>query len=125
MNNLLTGRNSIASAAASMVPPTIAGAQSKSRGLLSLSVDEAKPAAAPRANWKDAGLICSPFAKLKTVPVRAVVVREGFWPKLRKMNLESSIPSMREELVTHGRMDNLRRCGDFVGGLRVSPRRLW
>jgi hypothetical protein len=108
-----------------MVQPAIAGAQSKSRGLLSLFADEVKPAAAHRPNWKDAGLISSPFAKLETVPVRAVVVQEGFWSKRRKMNLESSIPSMREELVTHGRMDNLRRCGYFFGVLRVSPRRLW
>jgi hypothetical protein len=51
----------------------------------------------------------SPYAKLHTVPVRAVTIEEGFWSKRRKTNIESSIPSMRVELEDHGRMDNFRR----------------
>ena len=51
----------------------------------------------------------SPYAKLKTVPVRAVVIRDGFWSQRRRTNLVSSIPSMHEELLEHGRMDNFLR----------------
>jgi DUF1680 family protein len=41
--------------------------------------------------------------------VRAVTLEEGFWSKRRKTNVERSIPSMREQLEQHGRMDNFRR----------------
>ena len=47
--------------------------------------------------WKDQGVLNlanSPYAKLHTVPVRAVTIDEGFWSKRRKTNVESSIPSM-------------------------------
>ena len=62
--------------------------------------------------WKDQGvlnLVNSPFAKLHSVPVRAVTIEEGFWSQRRKTNVKSSIPSMRKELEEHGRMDNYRR----------------
>ena len=62
--------------------------------------------------WKDQGVLNlanSPYAKLRTVPVRAVTVNEGFWSKRRKTNVERSIPTMREQLEAHGRMDNFRR----------------
>ena len=62
--------------------------------------------------WKDQGvlnLVNSPFAKLHSVPVRAVTIEEGFWSQRRKTNVKSSIPSMRKELEQHGRMDNYRR----------------
>jgi uncharacterized protein len=62
--------------------------------------------------WQDQGVLNlanSPYAKLRTVPVRAVTIEEGFWSKRRKTNVESSIPSMRVELEEHGRMDNFRR----------------
>jgi DUF1680 family protein len=74
--------------------------------------DEPQPAAAPSTSWKDAGVIDltrSPFAKLKTVPVRAVTIQEGFWSKRRNTNVSSSIPTMHDELVAHGRMDNFLR----------------
>lgn len=51
----------------------------------------------------------SPYAKLHNVPVHAVTIRDGFWAKRRKTNVESSIPSMREQLLAHGRMDNFLR----------------
>jgi uncharacterized protein len=62
--------------------------------------------------WQDQGVINtanSPFAKLHSVPVRAVTIEEGFWSKRRKTNIERSIPSMRGGLEQHGRMDNFRR----------------
>ncbi len=67
---------------------------------------------APRLSWRDQGVLNlanSPYAKLHCVPVRAVTIQEGFWSKRRKTNVERSIPSMREELEQHGRMDNYRR----------------
>lgn len=62
--------------------------------------------------WRDQGVLNlanSPYAKLHTVPVRAVTIEEGFWSKRRETNVESSIPTMRDQLLEHGRMDNFRR----------------
>ncbi len=62
--------------------------------------------------WRDQGVLNlanSPYAKLHTVPVRAVTINEGFWSKRRTTNVERSIPTMREQLEAHGRMDNFRR----------------
>jgi DUF1680 family protein len=62
--------------------------------------------------WKDQGILHlekSPYAKLHNVPVRAVTIHDGFWSQRRKINVDSSIPSMRKELEDHGRMDNFRR----------------
>ena len=112
MKNILTRRTFIASTAASMIPSAIAGAQPKSGHLLSFLTGESKAASAPSEEWKDAGVIDvsrSPFAKLKTVPVRAVSIQNGFWSKRRRTNVISSIPSMHDELVAHGRMDNFLR----------------
>ena len=69
-------------------------------------------AAGSKLAWQDQGVINtanSPYAKLHSIPVRAVTIDEGFWSKRRKTNLERSIPTMREELEEHGRMDNFRR----------------
>src|ERR1700685_2921013 len=62
--------------------------------------------------WQDQGVLNlanSPYAKLHSVPVRAVTIEEGFWSKRRKTNVDRSIPTMRAELEEHGRMDNFRR----------------
>jgi DUF1680 family protein len=63
-------------------------------------------------DWKNAGVIAtrnSLYAKLKSVPVQAVTIETGFWSKRRAINVESSIPSMRQQLLDHGRMDNFLR----------------
>ena len=63
-------------------------------------------------DWRDAGIIStrnSPYAKLKSVPVRAVTIQPGFWSRRRQTNVDASIPSMRLELLEHGRMDNFLR----------------
>ncbi|MGA7859189.1 MAG: beta-L-arabinofuranosidase domain-containing protein [Terracidiphilus sp.] len=112
MKTTLSRRTFIASAAASMIPSALGHAQPGSGGVLSLFADDTPPVSAEQAAWKDAGVIDltrSPFAKLKTVPVRAVSIEEGFWSKRRKTNLNSSIPTMHDELVAHGRMDNFLR----------------
>jgi DUF1680 family protein len=69
-------------------------------------------AEAPLLPWREQGVLnlaSSPYAKLHSVPVRAVTIEEGFWSKRRKTNVERSIPTMREQLEQHGRMDNFRR----------------
>src|SRR3954451_19066494 len=68
--------------------------------------------AAAMLPWQDQGVINtanSPYAKLHSVPVHAVTIAEGFWSKRRATNVERSIPTMRQELEEHGRMDNFRR----------------
>jgi DUF1680 family protein len=80
-----------------------------SRALGEAASAGADPALLP---WRDQGVLNlanSPYAKLHSVPVRAVTIEEGFWSKRRKTNVERSIPTMREELEQHGRMDNYRR----------------
>ncbi len=80
--------------------------------------------ASPILPWQDQGVLNltnSPFAKLHTVPVRAVTIEEGFWSKRRKTNVESSIPSMRTELEEHGRMDNYRRLVGKSSAAQTGP----
>lgn len=77
-----------------------------------LSFAAGPDAAASPLPWKDQGVLNlanSPHAKLHGVPVRAVTIEEGFWSKRRQTNVERSIPTMRQELEDHGRMDNFRR----------------
>jgi len=66
---------------------------------------------APLADWKGKGIVDlgrSPYAKLRQVPISAVTIT-GFWASRRKTNVVHSIPSMHEELLQHGRMDNFLR----------------
>jgi DUF1680 family protein len=112
MKRRLSRRKFIASVTFSIVPSAIAYSQPKSGGLLALLADEPRPAKPAKTDWKDAGVIDlnnSPYAKLKTVPVRAVVIQDGFWLQRRKTNEVASIPSMHEELLEHGRMNNFLR----------------
>src|SRR3981189_2057240 len=112
MKGRLSRRRFIASAALSIVPSAIAYAQPKSGGLLALLRGEPGPAKPSKTDWKDAGVIDlnnSPYAKLKTVPVRAVTIEDGFWSQRRRTNQAASIPSMHEELLEHGRMNNFLR----------------
>jgi uncharacterized protein len=63
-------------------------------------------------SWRDQGVLNlanSPYAKLHSVPVRAVTIEAGFWSKRRHTNVNRSIPTMRDQLERHGRMDNFRR----------------
>ncbi|MFY9853682.1 MAG: beta-L-arabinofuranosidase domain-containing protein, partial [Terracidiphilus sp.] len=112
MKSNLSRRTFIASAAVSMITPAIASAQPKTGGVLSLFAGEPQPTNSSVETWTEAGVIDlshSPFAKLKTVPVKAVVLQDGFWSQRRKTNVDSSIPSMHDELLAHGRMDNFLR----------------
>jgi uncharacterized protein len=63
--------------------------------------------------WRDQGVLNlakSPYAKLHSVPVRAVTMESGgFWSPRRQTNVSASIPSMGKLLEVNGRMDNFRR----------------
>jgi DUF1680 family protein len=113
MRNPFSRRTFIASAAASMIPPAIAHAGHGSASLLSMLTETPQPPAPQKSEaWKNAGVIdlsSSPYAKLKTVPVRAVTIQEGFWSQRRKTNIASSIPTMHDQLLAHGRMNNFLR----------------
>ena len=74
--------------------------------------------------WRDQGVINtanSPYAKLHSVPVRAVTIEEGFWSKRRKTNVERSIPTMHDELEAHGRMNNFRRLVGKSSEPQIGP----
>jgi hypothetical protein len=103
MSDLVSRRNFLASttlaAAATLTVPR------RAHGMLVASKTE------PFADWKMKpvmDLSRSPYAKLRQVPVGAVTVT-GYWASRRRTNVESSIPSMHEELVQHGRMTNFER----------------
>jgi hypothetical protein len=122
MKSELSRRRFLASAAASVVPVVIAKASPRVAGALN-SLAATVPDS-PAKIWKDAGVIDvsrSPYAKLKTVPVRAVEIQEGFWSKRRVTNLESSIPSMHDELVDHGRMNNFLRLEGKSSAPQIGP----
>jgi hypothetical protein len=112
VKNPFSRRTFIASAAAAILPPALAHAKQGPAGLLSM-LSATPPQPTPQGEaWKDAGVLDlanSPYAKLQSVPVRAVTINDGFWSQRRKTNLASSIPTMHDELLAHGRMDNFLR----------------
>jgi DUF1680 family protein len=74
--------------------------------------------------WRNQGIIQtanSPFAKLHSVPIRAVTIEEGFWSKRRQTNVEHSIPTMHDQLEAHGRMENFRRLVGKSSASQVGP----
>jgi uncharacterized protein len=94
-----------------------------SHALAHLAVDT-QTTTRPKEDGRNAGVIDlskSPYAKLKTVPVSAVVIQDGFWSKRRTTNLASSIPSMHDELVAHGRMDNFLRLEGKSSAPQIGP----
>ncbi len=104
----LSRRTFLSAAAGTAAVSILAPSQSRAFAR-SLAANGDSPAQYP---WKDKGIIDlshSPFAKLKTIPVNAVTIQEGFWSKRRLTNVQSSIPSMYDELISHGRMDNFLR----------------
>jgi hypothetical protein len=128
MKSRVSRRKFLASAAASLVPVALAHAHPRMTGALaSLPAgprDTAGQAASTDAAWKNRGVIDlsqSKFAKLKTVPVSAVEIQEGFWSKRRVTNVESSIPSMHDELVEHGRMNNFLRLEGKSSAPQIGP----
>ena len=112
MKRELSRRKFITAAAASCVTPAVAHQLPRAGDVLSLLGSAPDTRAASPGAWRDAGIADfsqSPFAKLKPVPVRAVTIEEGFWSKRRTTNVRSSIPTMHDQLIAHGRMDNFLR----------------
>ncbi len=75
-------------------------------------------------SWRDQGVIRldkSPYAKLHTVPVRAVTISEGFWAQRRRVALEKSLPSAQQELEANGYIDNFRRLSEGKDVPRKGP----
>jgi len=76
-------------------------------------------------DWKSQGVIntsASPYAKLHSVPVRAVKMGAGFWSARMRTNVERSIPAMLQELKDHGIVDNFRRLSGRKQAERRGPR---
>ena len=110
-----TRRNFLASAAAvaasSVIPVQKLSALGTAKNLLAFDFEPVS-ASDVAGTWQDQGILSldrSPHARLKSVPVNAVTIRTGFWSKRRATNVQSSLPSMRQELLDHGRMDNFLR----------------
>ncbi len=88
----MTRREWLQSAAALPVASALSGAAEESpssKGILNLSR--------------------SPQARVRNIPVHAVRMDDGFWTPRRRVNLETSIPTMIELLESHGVVDNFRR----------------
>src|SRR5580700_1161249 len=105
-NRNVTRRKFIATTAAT------AAASYLARPGMSCVIGGGRGVDATQLPWRDQGVLNlanSPYAKLHSVPVRAVTIEEGFWSKRRETNVKSSIPTMRDQLLEHGRMDNFRR----------------
>src|SRR5271170_7665315 len=86
----------------------------------------ANPTAAFAASpaWKDEGILYvdkSPYAKLHNIPVHAVTITSGFWGARRKINVDSSIPSMEKLLEANGRMNNFLRLVGKSDAKQIGP----
>ncbi len=118
----ITRREFVASTLSTAAISSIAGSKLAIAGTARSVGDAATAASQPdqasaapfrdQPSWKYQGVLNlahSPYAKLHNVPVRAVTVENGFWGARREVNVAQSIPTMREQLESHGRMDNFRR----------------
>jgi DUF1680 family protein len=120
----LSRRRFLASGAVSVMSSAIVHAQPRVADVLSLLDGRDEPQSAADAVRKQAGVIDlsrSPYAKLKTVPVSAVVIEDGFWSRRRTTNIEASIPSMHDELIAHGRMQNFQRLAGASAAPQTGP----
>jgi len=118
----LSRREFIAAAAASCVAPAMAHAGTTPASLFALMNDAPDASAGSNGSWSDAGVADfskSPHARLKPLPVRAVTIEGGFWAKRRNTNVTASIPTMHDQLILHGRMDNFLR---LTGGSSESQK---
>lgn len=60
----------------------------------------------------------SPYFTMRSVPVPAVALGDGFWQPRRCKNVEASIPSVLQTLEEHGVVDNFRRLSGRVDAPR-------
>ena len=64
------------------------------------------------AEWTEEGILYldhSLNARLRTVPIQAVHLNDGFWSQRRKVTTERSLPTLLSLLEEHGVVDNFRR----------------
>ncbi len=119
MSPFRTRRSFLASAAATSLVAT--RTLSASPSLLPSLIENSGPVPLD-PYWKSQGVLHlgkSPYSKLRSVPVSAVTIRSGFWSRRRVTNVQSSLPSMRQQLLDHGRIDNFLR----VEGRSSAPQR--
>ena len=76
-------------------------------------------------NWQKAGVVdtsSSPSCELRSVPIRAVRMGDGFWRPRLQANQERSIPALLDLLEEHGVLDNFRLLSGRKKGERRGPR---
>jgi len=77
-------------------------------------------------DWQEAGVVStgkSPFCKLRSVPIRAVKIKSGFWQPRIEINKSQSLMDMFDLLQERGAIDNFRiaagkkkgKHGGFLG----------
>jgi len=124
MKSRISRRNFIATAAATVVPAALTHAHPRIADAIKSIASAPSLDAAASDSRKNAGVIDvsrSPHAQLRTVPISSVEIREGFWSKRRATNVDSSIPSMHDELISHGRMDNFLRLEGKSSAPQTGP----
>ncbi len=124
MKSGLSRRKFLAAAAASCFTPAVAHSLPDGGDLLALLAPTRDASAVSGGAWRNAGIADfskSPFARLKPVPVRAVTIEAGFWSKRRTTNVRSSIPTMHDQLIAHGRMDNFLRLAGKSSAPQKGP----
>jgi uncharacterized protein len=125
MESEFSRRKFLSATAASCLAPAVAAHSLPNAGnllaLLGATPDASAATAEAQNNAGIADFSRSPFARLKPVPVRAVTIQEGFWSARRKTNADSSIPTMHDELIAHGRMDNFLRLEGKSSAPQTGP----
>ncbi len=58
----------------------------------------------------------SRHARLRSLPLEAVSLADGFWEPRRRINREVTLPSQYRHLEDTGRLDNFRRASGKIGG---------
>jgi uncharacterized protein len=58
----------------------------------------------------------SRHARLRSLPLEAVSLADGFWEPRRRINKEVTLPSQYRHLEDTGRLDNFRRASGKIGG---------
>ncbi len=61
----------------------------------------------------------SPHAVMRTVPIGAVKLADGFWARRMAVNQHSAIPFTYQQMVEHGRFDNFLRWDGPTQALRA------
>ena len=113
MKGKYSRRKFVSTAMSASAISVLPGAQKLLRGFTgAVGARDQKVSLTTTPTWRDQGILnlaTSPYAKLHSVPVRAVTIETGFWSPRRETNVTSSIPSMGKLLEVNGRMDNFRR----------------